>query len=152
MAGERNPSSGLLLLHAEHSAAPAGAQERQDGCRDELALAAAVPDQRQSDADRSAPDAWGAWDGVHQVEAADAVHPLPLGRDDAEKLADRERAVPVPGARRWRRERSIVRSVLPGAAEELCKPAAVQSGEQSCAVSGAEAMAQLAAHSGAEAQ
>lgn len=151
MAGERTPSSDLPLLHAEHIAAPAGAQERQDGCRDELALAAAIPDQRQSDADRSAPDAWGAWDGVHQVEAADAVHPLPLGRRDAEKLADRERAVPVLGARRWWREPSIVRSVLPGAAAELCKQAAVQSGEQSCAVSGAEVLEELTAHSDAEA-
>jgi len=124
---------GLLLRHAEHNAGRGDVPELRDAHRDELGPEAEVQDRRREVAHRPEPGAWDASGAARRDEAAGVVHPFPeLADADVEKLA-----VPEPGDRvqdAWfLQERCSARREQPGAAAALCRPDAVQSGEQSCA-------------------
>jgi len=117
----------------EHSADPACAQDRRDDCPDEPDQEAEVPGRPRWDAVRTVSNALDASVGVRRDEAADAARrPCPeLAGVDAEKLADREQAVPVQDA--FQPANRLARLAQLDAAVELCRRDAAPSAEQSCA-------------------
>jgi hypothetical protein len=138
---ERSPSSALLLPHAEHSAAQAGALAHPDGYPDAPGLEAAVLDPRPAGEVPSNPSAWDASDAAPQDAAEAAEHPprhladagvgksAVLVLDALEPVAPQLDAQPPP---------TPVVQAQPDAVAELCKPDAVRSAEQSFAVPGPE--------------
>lgn len=135
MVAACNPSSGLLLRRAEHSAGRGDATDRQAGYPDEPVPEAGALVLRPEGERRLELYAWGAWDDVHPDARAVAAHPYRVPAVvDAGKSADQEPDGPERGAwfrsallpARWARE-------LRGAAEEPCKLDAGRSGAQSCA-------------------
>jgi hypothetical protein len=134
---ERSPSSALLLRHAEHSAAQAGALAHPDGYPDEPGPEAAALDRRQAGEHQWTRCASDASDGAPRDAAEAAAHQRRRLADagagksavlelDALEPDGLQLDAPLP-------PKPAVQ-VQPDAVAELCKPDAARSAEQSFAV------------------
>jgi hypothetical protein len=131
---ERSPSSGLLSLLAERSAAPAVAKALPDGFPGAPVPAAEAPDLRPADAFPSATAAWDASDAAPRAAQPDAEDRPALAAAVAEKLV-----VPAPDALELdatcpEPKPQLARWAPPAEAAEPYIQVAAQSAGRSCAV------------------
>jgi hypothetical protein len=139
---ERSPSSVLLLPHAEHSAAQAGALAHPDGYPDARRPAVAALAPRPTDADQWTPSASDASDGAPRGAAEAGAHQPPhLADEGAGRSVVLELDVLAPGGLQLdaHSQPKLAVQAQTDAVAELCKPDADRSAAQSFAVRAAVA-------------
>jgi len=116
----------------ERSAAPDDAPDRQGGCQAVSCREEEEPDPRPAGGPPPALAAWGASACARRDATVGEADLRPQPADGVEKLVALAPDGQVQDVSRWRSERRAAAGAA-RVAWELCKPAAVRSGERSCA-------------------